>query len=148
MIAVLSKAGFVISCAMVAAGMSALAIRVVIPEVSGTTVVLFQRTTYVLFITYLLITFDLFWLFIWIVLGTGSELRQIRNAGRDLLIVLGIVLLLQGTLGVLDAMGIVYMRAVVLIPAVFLMLIGLVWAAIVGSKKEEQAASALKPEHR
>ena len=59
----------------------------------------------------------------------------------DLLIVLGVVLLLQGSLGVMDAVGIVYMRPVVLIPAAFVMLVGLVWAAIGGSKGQEEAAS-------
>jgi hypothetical protein len=71
----------------------------------------------------------------------GTELRQVRKAGRDLLIVLGVVLLLQGSLGVMDARGIVYMRAIVLIPAAFLMLVGLVWAAIAGSKRQEEVAS-------
>ena len=126
---------------MVAAGLSALAVRIVTPRVSGATVVFFRRMTSVLFIAYLAVTFELFWLFIWVVLGMGAELRQVRNAGKDLLIVLGVVLLLQGSLGVMDAVGIVYMRPVVLIPAAFVMLVGLVWAAIAGSKGQEEAAS-------
>jgi len=121
---------------MLGVGASALIVRIAKPSISVPSIVLFRRIIYALFIAYLLVTFHFFWLIIWVVLGSGAESRHIRNTDRNLLVVLGVVLLLQGTVGVLDEAGIVYMRPAVLITAGFLMLIGLIWAAFVESKKE------------
>jgi len=127
---------FFLSATMLGVGASALIVRIAKPSISVPSIVLFRRITYALFIAYLLVTFHFFWLIIWVVLGSGAESRHIRNTDRNLLVVLGVVLLLQGTVGVLDEAGIVYMRPAVLITAGFLMLIGLIWAAFVESKKE------------
>ena len=128
---------FSLSLTMLGAGAAALAVRLVSRSISIGTVLFFHRLTNVLFIAFLLVTSQFYLAVMLILLGGGAEFRAPFNSDRNYLFVVSFWSFLCGTFGLLGQIAVRYLPAA-FITMMFLMLIGMVWAAFVESKPESQ----------
>lgn len=136
-----SKLAFTLSVVMLGVAVSALVTRFAHPSVSVLALAIFRRITDVLFFAYLLIHGQFFFAFILALVSSGVEFRQAHRFTRDSLIAVALWTGLLGALGVLDKLGIVYMRPAVLLTVAFLMLIGMVWGALAVSKDQPKQSA-------